>query len=65
MEQRAVNKYVKLKKTAAETFEMLTSAYGEEYLSRASVFDWHKRYVEAQKVRMQKSWRKTMLTDFF
>jgi hypothetical protein len=33
MEQRAVIKFcVKLKKTATETFEMLKSVYGEEYL---------------------------------
>jgi CRISPR/Cas system-associated protein Csm6 len=45
--------------------EMLKSAYGEECLSRKSVFEWHKRFKEAQKVRMQKSWVKTMLTAFF
>jgi hypothetical protein len=56
---------VKLKKTATETFEMMKSAYGEEYLSRTSVFEWHKRCIEAQKVRMQKSRVKTMLTAFF
>jgi hypothetical protein len=42
MEQRAAIKfYVKLKKTATETFEMLKSAYGEECLSGTSVFEWH------------------------
>jgi hypothetical protein len=30
---------VKLKKTATETFEMLKRAYGEECLSRTSVFN--------------------------
>jgi hypothetical protein len=65
MEQRAVIKFcVKLKKTATETFEMLKSAYGEKCLSRASVFEWCKRYIEAQKVRMQKLQVKTMLTAF-
>jgi hypothetical protein len=29
------------------------------------VFEWHKRFKEAQKVRMQKSRVKTMLTAFF
>jgi hypothetical protein len=29
------------------------------------VFEWHERYIEAQKVRMQKSWVKTMMTAFF
>jgi hypothetical protein len=43
MEQRAAIKFcVILKKTATETFEMLKSAYGEEYLSRTSVSEWHK-----------------------
>jgi hypothetical protein len=66
MEQRLAIKFlVKLKKTATETFEMLKSAYGEEYLSRTSVFEWHERFKEAQNVRMQKSLVKTMLTAFF
>jgi hypothetical protein len=29
---------------ATETFEMLKSAYGEEYLLRTSVFEWHTRF---------------------
>jgi hypothetical protein len=56
MEQRAAIKFcVKLKKTATETFDVLKIAYGVECLSRTSVSEWHKRYIEAQKVRMQKS----------
>jgi hypothetical protein len=51
-------------KTATETFEMLKSAYGEECLSRTSVFEWHKRFKEAQKVRMQESRVKIILTAF-
>jgi hypothetical protein len=46
---------VKFKKTATETFEMLKSVYDEECLSRMSVFEWQKKYIEAQKVRTQKS----------
>jgi hypothetical protein len=47
MEQRGAIKFcVKLKETATETFEMLTSAYGEEYLSRTSEIKWHKRFKE-------------------
>jgi hypothetical protein len=47
MKQRAAVKYcVKLKKTATSTFEMLKSVYGEECLSRTSVFGWHKRFKE-------------------
>jgi hypothetical protein len=55
---------VKLKETATETFEMLKSAYGEEFLSRTSVSEWHKRFKEAQKVRMQKLRVKKMLSAF-
>jgi hypothetical protein len=63
---RAAIKFcVKLKKTAPETFEMLKSAYSEECLSRTSVSEWYKRYKEAQKMMMQKSLVKTMLTAFF
>jgi hypothetical protein len=44
---------------------MLKSAYGEDCLSRASVFEWHKRFKEAQNVRIKKSGVKTMLTAIF
>ncbi|XP_050520575.1 protein GVQW3-like [Daktulosphaira vitifoliae] len=45
IEQRVNIKFlVKLKKTAAELFRMLCEVYGEECLSRARVFEWHKRY---------------------
>jgi hypothetical protein len=39
---------VKLKKTATETFEMLTSAYSEECLSRTSLFGWDKRFKDGR-----------------
>jgi hypothetical protein len=49
MEQRVTIKFcAKLKKIAEETFEMLKSAYGEECLSKRSVFDWHKRFKEGR-----------------
>jgi hypothetical protein len=44
---------------------MLENAYGEECLSKTGVFKWHEKYIEAQKVRMQKLWVKTMLTALF
>jgi transposase len=47
MEQTSAKRFcVKLKKRDTETFEILKSAYGEEYLSRTSVFEWHKRFKE-------------------
>jgi hypothetical protein len=56
MEQRAAIKFcIKLKKTAIKRSEMFKSAYGEEYLSRTSASEWHKRFKEVQKVGMQKS----------
>jgi hypothetical protein len=47
MEQRAAVEFcVKLKKTGTETFEMLKSVYGEECLSRPSVFAMHNVFKE-------------------
>jgi hypothetical protein len=49
MQHREAIKFsVKLKKMATEKFEMLKSAYGEEYLSRTSVLEWHKRFKEGR-----------------
>jgi hypothetical protein len=42
---------VKLKETTAETFEMLRNVYGEECLSRACLFEWHKRFIDALRKR--------------
>jgi ribosomal protein S25 len=39
---------VKLGKTATETLQLLRYAYGEEALSRARVFEWHKRFVSGR-----------------
>ena len=39
---------VKLKKFAKETFQLLTEAYGEDCMSRARVFEWHKRFSEGR-----------------
>jgi hypothetical protein len=48
-EQRVNIKFlVKLKKSATETFQLLTEAYGEECMSRARVFEWHKRFLEGR-----------------
>jgi hypothetical protein len=44
-EQRVNIKFlVKLKKSATETLQLLAEAYGEECMSRARVFEWHKRF---------------------
>ncbi|XP_025415359.1 protein GVQW3-like [Sipha flava] len=45
IEQRVNIKFlVKLKKTATESFRMLSEVYGEECLCRAHVFEWYKRF---------------------
>ena len=36
--------FVKLNKTARESFQTLTKVYGKECMSRARVFEWHKRF---------------------
>jgi hypothetical protein len=42
-EQRVNIKFlVKFKKSATETFQLLTEAYSEDCMSRAHVFEWHK-----------------------
>jgi hypothetical protein len=47
MEQRTAIKFcVKLKETAAETFEMLKSVYEEECLSGTGMFEWHGKFKE-------------------
>ena len=46
IEQRVNIKFcVKLNKTATETLQLLRDAYGDEALSRARVFGWHRRFV--------------------
>jgi hypothetical protein len=39
---------VKLKKSAIETFHLVTEAYDEESMSRACVFEWYKRFSEGR-----------------
>ena len=39
---------VKLKKSVMETFQLLTEAYGEDGMSRAHVFEWHKWFSEGR-----------------
>jgi hypothetical protein len=35
---------MKLGKSTTETLEMLCEAFGENYLSRTVVFEWHSRF---------------------
>jgi len=39
---------VKLKKSMMESFQLLTEAYCEDSMSRAHVFEWHKRFSEGK-----------------
>ena len=43
-----INFLVKLKKFATKNFQLLTEAYGENYMFRARVFEWHKRFSEGR-----------------
>ena len=48
-EQRVNIKFlVKLKNSSTKTFKLLTEAYGEDCMSRALVFEWHKRFSESR-----------------
>ncbi|GFV24022.1 protein GVQW3 [Trichonephila clavipes] len=49
IEQRIVAKFhFKLGKTATETYNLLKEVYGSEYLSRARVFEWFKRFKDGR-----------------
>ena len=49
IEQRyAIKFFVKLNKSATETFASLTEAYGDATLSRTMVFKWHKAFKEGR-----------------
>ena len=39
---------VKMKKSVMETFLLLTESYGEDCMSRACVFEWHKWFSEGR-----------------
>ena len=45
-QQYAIKFWVKLNKSATETFASLTEAYGDATLSRTMVFKWHKAFKE-------------------
>jgi hypothetical protein len=65
MEQTAAIKFcVKLKKQLLKRLKCL-KVRTVKNIYREQVSEWHKRFKEAQKVRMQKSRVKTMLTAFF
>ena len=47
-EEVNINFLIKLKKFATETFQLLTEACGEDCMSLASMFEWHKRFSEGR-----------------
>jgi hypothetical protein len=50
LEQRINIKFcAKLDKSASETLQMLTGAYGADAMKNSSVFEWHKRFKEGPK----------------
>ena len=49
IEQRINLKFlVKLNETPSKSFQTLPEVYGEEGMSRAPVFEWHKRFREGR-----------------
>ena len=47
-ERYAINFCFKLGKNAIETYGMLQTAFGASCMNRASVFEWHKRFMEGR-----------------
>ena len=47
-ERYAIKFWFKLGKKATETYGMLLTAFGASCMSRASVFEWYKRFKEAR-----------------
>jgi hypothetical protein len=49
LEQRINIKFcAKLGKSASETLQMLTEAYGAAAMKTSSIFEWHKRFKECR-----------------
>jgi hypothetical protein len=49
LEQRINIKFcAKLGKSASETLQMLTEAYGADAMKTSSIFEWHKRFKEGR-----------------
>jgi hypothetical protein len=49
VEQRVAIKFLdKLNKTPTKCFRMLTEAYGADCISRARLFEWHKRFSDGR-----------------
>jgi hypothetical protein len=50
IEQRTNIRFLaKLKKIATETYQLLREVCGEDTLSRARVFEWHRRFLGGRK----------------
>ena len=47
-ERYSIKSYFRLGKNATETYGMLQTAFGASCMSRASVFEWHKRFKEGR-----------------
>jgi len=39
-----------MKKSTTESFQILTEAYSEDSVSRARMFEWHKRFSEGREL---------------
>ena len=47
-ERYAIKLCFKLRKNATETYGMLQTVFGASCMNRASVFEWHKRFMEGR-----------------
>ena len=47
-ERYAIKFCLKLGKNATETYGMLQTAFGANFMNRASVFEWHKRFKDGR-----------------
>ena len=56
---------VKLKKSAMESFQLLTGAYGEDCMSRARVSEWNKRRSEGRETLKDESFEVQGNVDCF
>jgi hypothetical protein len=66
LEQRINIKFcAKFGKSASETPQMLTEAYGVNAMKKSSVFEWHKRFKEGLEdvKRQRKNWTSENLLD--
>jgi len=64
-EQVNINFLVKLKKSVTEIFHLFTEAYGEDCMSCARMFEWHKQFSKGRESLKNKSFKVQGHVDCF